>query len=143
MADSGDEIVVIGYLLVNAVKDKGEKRKRRRSVWVKEWVEKRHKHGAFHGLLGELGASDQAAFKNFIRMDSDSFHILTKMISPLIARHDTKLRPSIPVEERLSVTLRYLATGLLHATIMIPVNLSLTIPAASDDQTSNFVYLFT
>ena len=48
---------------------------------------------------------------NFLRMDDDSFSILLQRIAPTIQRQDTVLRKVIQAEERLSLTLRYLATG--------------------------------
>ncbi|XP_065167386.1 LOW QUALITY PROTEIN: uncharacterized protein [Atheta coriaria] len=50
-------------------------------------------------------------FFAFYRMTITSFNELVKLIGPTIAKEDTNLRLSIPVEERLSVTIRYLATG--------------------------------
>jgi hypothetical protein len=44
-------------------------------------------------------------------MDPESFDLLLQKLGPIIAKEDTKLRLSIPAEERLAVTLRYLATG--------------------------------
>lgn len=44
-------------------------------------------------------------------MDSDTFEFLLKKVTPLIKKQDTHLRESISPNERLSVTLRHLATG--------------------------------
>jgi len=44
-------------------------------------------------------------------MNDDSFSILLQRIAPTIQRQDIVLRKAIPAEERLSLTLRYLATG--------------------------------
>lgn len=38
------------------------------------------------------------------------FEYLINLIGPKIARMDTKFRKAIPVQERVAVTLRYLAT---------------------------------
>lgn len=46
-----------------------------------------------------------------LRMDTDTFNFLLKKVAPLIKKQDTHLRESIPPSERLSVTLRHLATG--------------------------------
>ncbi|ESO93725.1 hypothetical protein LOTGIDRAFT_100028, partial [Lottia gigantea] len=50
-------------------------------------------------------------FKNFLRMDANSFDELLDMITPLIEKQKTNMRDPISPNERLSVTLRYLATG--------------------------------
>ena len=112
-SESDDEIVIIGFVLTSLLSDHAKKRKRKRNIWVREWVGKRQCSGAFNGLIGELEISDIAGYKNFLRMDAMTFEKLTTMLAPLIQRRDTRLRQAIPVEERLAVTLRYLATGRL------------------------------
>ncbi|KAL4084157.1 hypothetical protein QTP88_027990 [Uroleucon formosanum] len=44
-------------------------------------------------------------------MDETTFQSLLEMIRPKITKQDTNMRPSVTAEERLIVTLRYLATG--------------------------------
>lgn len=44
-------------------------------------------------------------------MTPEMFDWLVSKVSPLIRKQDTHLRPSIPPDERLAVTLRHLATG--------------------------------
>ena len=68
--------------------------------------------GAYHALAQELRETDSRGFANFLRMDVGSFEILLRTVAPLIARQDTLLRLSIQPEERLALTLRWLATGI-------------------------------
>jgi len=112
MSESDEEIVVIGYCLASYAKKLHKTRKRKRSVWVVEWLQKRVKYGAYHGLLRELDATDSMSYKNFLRMDRAAFEFLAEKVAPVIARQDTRLRQAITVEDRLAVTLRFLATGL-------------------------------
>lgn len=44
-------------------------------------------------------------------MDTATFEELLLKVTPLIIKQDTYLRKSIPPAERLSLTLRHLATG--------------------------------
>lgn len=44
-------------------------------------------------------------------MDTATFEELLEKVTPLIEKKDTHLRESIPAAERLSLTLRHLATG--------------------------------
>lgn len=46
-----------------------------------------------------------------LRMDTNTFELLLEKVTPLIKKQDTHLRKSIPPSERLSITLRHLATG--------------------------------
>lgn len=44
-------------------------------------------------------------------MSPESFECLLALVAPLITKQSTKLREAIPAEERLTLTLRYLASG--------------------------------
>ena len=80
-------------------------------MWVQPWIERRLENGAYHALLQELHTTDTKALRNFLRMDSVSFQILLGKVSQKIAKQATFMRSSILPEERLAMTLRYLATG--------------------------------
>lgn len=44
-------------------------------------------------------------------MDENTFKVILEKVTPLIQKQNTHLRESIAASERLSVTLRYLATS--------------------------------
>ena len=44
-------------------------------------------------------------------MSPERFEHLLGLVGPLIMKHDTRFRKAIPVDERLSLSLRYLASG--------------------------------
>lgn len=48
---------------------------------------------------------------NYLRMDEHTYFELLNLVTPLIMKKNTKLREAISPHERLTVTLRYLATG--------------------------------
>ncbi|CAI5696763.1 unnamed protein product [Oreochromis niloticus] len=50
-------------------------------------------------------------FRDLLRMSVEDFNYLLERISPAIIKKDTHLRKAISPRERLSVTLRFLATG--------------------------------
>jgi len=56
--------------------------------------------------------TDSYSYRNFVRMDNDSFNLLMSKVGPLITRQDTTMREAVSSAERLAVTLRYLATGM-------------------------------
>lgn len=62
-------------------------------------------------MLRELAAEDPPSYKNWLRIDEDSFNFLVTLLTPSLQRQDTVMRKAIPVGERLAITLRYLATG--------------------------------
>ena len=67
--------------------------------------------GAYPNLLRELNAEDPEAFRQFHRLDRESFETILAMVAPLITKEGTHMRRSLPPGEKLSITLRFLATG--------------------------------
>jgi len=59
----------------------------------------------------ELRNEDNASFQRFFRMHEELFDRLVEMVTPYIQRQDTHFRKAITPKERLSLTLRFLATG--------------------------------
>ena len=87
--------------------------KRRRKIWVKNWIKKRSIHGAYHQLMKELYCLDVSGYRKIFQMDSTSFETLINMVGPKVKRQDTVMRKAISPGERLAITLRFLATGTL------------------------------
>jgi len=50
-------------------------------------------------------------YKNFTRMSPTDFEILINLVGHKIKKKDTHLRIAISVQDRLAVTIRFLATG--------------------------------
>lgn len=62
-------------------------------------------------MLHDLRINHSNKFQNFCQMSSTDFEYLLRTIAPYIVKMDTNMRESIPIQERLAVTLRYLASG--------------------------------
>lgn len=86
------------------------KRKRKQRVWMKEWLKKRDQF-SHDRLVAELKISSAVDYKNYLRMDADTFGELLEMIRPLIEKQCTYMRDPITAEQRLLSTLRYLISG--------------------------------
>lgn len=76
---------------------------------------------------------EPADWRNYLRMDETTYNVLLKMVTPLIQRQDTNMRQAITPHERLTATLRYLASGcsyeeLKFATAISPQALGQIIP---------------
>lgn len=82
----------------------------KRKRWVKEWLKKREQFSHML-LLKEILKTDEDDYKNYFRMSDNLFNKLLSMVKPFLERKDTNMRKCISAEERLAVTLRYLATG--------------------------------
>ena len=127
MDSSDDDAVAAAEMLGLFLKSKldARKKRKRRAIWTKSWIGNRLSMGAYHALVQELRETDTRGFANFLRMDVESFEILLRRVAPLIARQDSVLRLSIQPEERLALTLRWLATGMLCPYILVKVVISL------------------
>ena len=88
-----------------------KRRKVKRKCWVKNWVRRRDRQGAYTQLMRELQLEDAQQFRNFTRLSAVEVQSLVNMLGPVIGKKDTAMRNAVSVEERVIVTLRFLATG--------------------------------
>ena len=79
--------------------------------WVRDWMSRREKYGASSHLLKKLAEEDPAGFKNALRINSEKFDELLRLVTPAIEKRDTRMRMAISSKTKLGVTLRYLASG--------------------------------
>lgn len=116
-------IIIIALLLKKRVK---------RKRLIKTWLQKRE-HYTHLNLLNEIRQhDDEEDFQNYYRMKEACYEHLLQMIKPYLEKQDTCMRKAITAEERLAVTLRYLATGrnikdLKYSAIMSPAAISQSI----------------
>jgi len=62
-------------------------------------------------MLCDLNNEPSGKFENFCRMSSSDFEYILNKIGPDITKLDTNMRKAIPAQERLAITLRFLASG--------------------------------
>ncbi|KAF0710068.1 protein ANTAGONIST OF LIKE HETEROCHROMATIN PROTEIN 1-like [Aphis craccivora] len=62
-------------------------------------------------MLRDLNNEPSGKFENFCRMSSSDFEYILNKIGPVITKLDTNMRKAIPAQERLAITLRFLASG--------------------------------
>jgi len=79
--------------------------KRRKRFGVHPLVSQRLLKGQFHKLYEDLHIHPKKFF-GYCRMTRSSFNELLSMIGPKITYQNTVMKPSVPPEERLAVTLR-------------------------------------
>lgn len=116
-----DRTCLLAVAAVLAVEKNREKRKSRRK-WTKDWLLKRSTL-SHTNLLEELRL-EPGDWHNYLRMDEDTYRKLLKLVTPLIERHNTHLRECISPHERLTATLRFLATGRSYEDLKFSVIIS-------------------
>lgn len=97
-------------LLQNGATVEPRPRPRTRRCWVKDFRKNRDSIGETQKLLKELTPSS-SEYKNFLRMDEGMFSTILSSIRTDIEKNSTMMRNSISPEEKLSIALRFLATG--------------------------------
>ncbi|XP_046864372.1 protein ALP1-like [Xenia sp. Carnegie-2017] len=106
---SEDEEILLLLLLLR--QRRRRLRAKKRKIWTKKWILRRESQGAFTNLIREINVEDPEKFRQYHRVERRSFEEILGIVSPHIEKKDTQLRASIKPSERLSVTLRFLATG--------------------------------
>jgi hypothetical protein len=66
----------------------GTKRHVKRWCWMKEWLKKRDKYSHVV-LLKEVSATEVDDYKNYFRMNEETFNKLRQMMEPFLSRKDT------------------------------------------------------
>ncbi|XP_044151430.1 protein ALP1-like [Bufo gargarizans] len=84
--------------------------KRRRRYWVHPITSCRMTRGVYSTLYQEL-RKHPVKFAEYLRVSVASFDDLSQRLRRRLRRKDTKFRRSVTPEERLMVTLRFLASG--------------------------------
>lgn len=135
MSSVGINRNVLRQVLRMGVKELCERelRKKRRTLWIRKWINRREELGASNTLLRELAAEDVSEYFKFMRMNSLKFEELLELVMPFITKADTVMRKAIPPKTKLQITLRYLATGDTFSSLQylfrVPVNtISIIIP---------------
>ncbi|XP_025160772.1 uncharacterized protein LOC112589921 [Harpegnathos saltator] len=78
-----------------------------RRWWVRSINKNRNQQGDFNALFQEL-KDDTEMFFRYTRMSVDVFYLLLKLVEPFLRKENWR---ALCPEQRLSLTLRFLATG--------------------------------
>ena len=113
-ARNESEVDLQGFAVVLALIATARKRRERQRKATLPYVLRRQVFGAFHSLVQELATEDPKQLRHFLRLSGDAFDDLLHIVGPSISKLNTQYKDSIPPEERLAVTLRYLAQGRLN-----------------------------
>ncbi|KAG1657412.1 Protein ALP1-like [Nymphon striatum] len=109
-------LAITRFLIQNHYAEESENGNERR-WWVRPIFERREEQGAYHNLVREMRLNDNEYYFKFHRMSPTQFDEILSLVGPIIQKQDTHFRSSISAGERLSMTLRYLASGNSQASI--------------------------
>ncbi|XP_077118794.1 uncharacterized protein LOC143774895 [Ranitomeya variabilis] len=101
---------MIGVLLEYLNQQRLQSQTRRRKMWVHPIVAQRTMKGHFNVLYQDLRRYPEK-FIAFCRLSIPAFDHLLSVVRAELTYEDTVMRKSISAEERLLITLRFLATG--------------------------------
>jgi hypothetical protein len=110
---SDQDVIIAGAAFI-LMKMLCQTRRKRRRWWQRAIFRRRYRESNVLNLRLE----DQGGLQNFTRMSVSDFEKLATIIGPQIAKRDTNFRETIPINERLAVTLRFLATGDSYTSLM-------------------------
>lgn len=128
MSATEDAILAAAAVIVLC---EGKNTRKRRRFWVRPSLRKRK---CTESIMNTMRLDDidlcadnlrrTGTFHNFMRMSSTDFEVLIQKVGPHICKTNTCWRKAITVEDRLGVTLRYLATGDSYASLSYMFNIS-------------------
>ena len=104
------QIIQIKLLLFLLKKQKLERLRKKRRWWIRPILADRENKGIYH-LYKEATWNQGFTFRHVYRVSPETFGIIVAATRPYLERRHHVPRKAIAVEERLAVTLRYLATG--------------------------------
>ena len=92
---------------------------------TRNWIKRRGEKGYFNNIVTELMVEDTAAYREMMRMNHEDFKRLLKAIEPDITpRQVMGGHKVIAAAERLTVTLRFLATGETYRSLSFQFRIS-------------------
>ena len=92
---------------------------------TRDWVRRRGELGLYATLIKELIVEDRFSFKQIFRMSVEDFEIVLQHIHDLISPEEIQGgHCPISPDERLALTLRYLATGELFHSLSFQFRIS-------------------
>ena len=72
--------VATASIIIALYCDDDKKPRKRRSDWVKPWLQRRDSHGFYAQLLSELILEEPDIYKNYLRMTAENFDEILSLI---------------------------------------------------------------
>jgi len=72
MEEEEDLLLTAAYLQLQIMK-KARRKRKKRSVWMRDWLQRRVLYGQYEKLVAELREEDERGYKNYMRISPDLF----------------------------------------------------------------------
>ena len=117
---------LVTLVVLNELIDSNDERRQRGKT--RNWIKRRHERGHFKNTIQELRAEDRFGFREMFRMDVTDFEKILAKISDIISPKE-RLGGTNPVQadERLALTLRFLAEGETFQSLSFKYRISLNV----------------
>ncbi|KYM98502.1 Putative nuclease HARBI1 [Cyphomyrmex costatus] len=125
-------------LVINEIQKKTKRNYSKKRYWVEPIFQERRLHGFYHAIFPIITLQD-SRFRNYFRMSVTQFEELLCMIAPFITKQ-TVIREPISAEERLCMTLRFLASGDSMTSISYQYLVGLTTVSKIIEETCNTIW---
>ena len=115
---------LVTLVVLNELMDSDDEKHQRGKT--RNWIKRRHERGYFNNIIQELRIEDRFGFREMFRMDVTDFVNILAKISDMISPKE-RLSGTNPVQadERLALTLRFLATGETFQSLSFQYRISL------------------
>ena len=115
---------LVTLVVLNELMDSDDEKPQRGKT--RNWIKRRHERSYFNNIIQELRIEDRFGFREMLRMDVTDFENILAKISDIISPKE-RLGETNPVQadERLALTLCFLATGETFQSLCFQYRISL------------------
>ena len=78
-----ETLLLLILLIASDFNVKKKRKKRTRRFWMREWLAIRHEKSAYYNILTELQNTDTEHYRNYLRMNHETFQIILMMFISL------------------------------------------------------------
>ena len=90
--DEEEEVAVVAIIVSAVILSKKIcKKRKRRSAWVKPWLQRRSSHGFYTQLLNELRLEEGEIYENYLRMNAENFDHILSLVRAEITKSDINI----------------------------------------------------
>ncbi|KAI4468039.1 dna-directed rna polymerases i ii and iii subunit rpabc2 [Holotrichia oblita] len=93
----------VKVFVIEIAKNLIKKQKKKKRLWVKDWIRRRNMLGASATLLKEIVSEDPESYKNFMRLSPEKFEELLKMVESKLTKSETWMRSPLSARIKLEI----------------------------------------